>query len=83
MTERDFRRELLDDLLVQRATEALDAESEALLRELLALFPEVEPDAYELAAAAVWLAACPAVDAMPESVRERIVARAARGGLGD
>jgi hypothetical protein len=84
MTEREFRRELLEDLLVQRATEALDVESEAELKRLLAEFPEVEADAYEFAAAAIWLAACaPAPDAMPASVRERIVASAAAGGLRD
>jgi hypothetical protein len=76
MTERNLRREMLEDLLVQRATEALDAAAETELATLLAEFPGTDALAYERAAAAVWLAAGPVRAAMPKALEERILAGA-------
>jgi hypothetical protein len=76
MTERHARRERLEELLAERATEALDEAAEAELARLLAEFPGADEFGYERAAAAVWLAAGPAVAEMPRAVQERILIRA-------
>jgi len=67
----------LDELLVARATEGLNAAQQRELVRLLARHPEVDAESYERAAAAVCLAALGALRAMPGALRER-VARSAQ-----
>jgi hypothetical protein len=67
----------LDDLLLARATDGLDSAETAELEGLLASTEEVEPDAYDEAAAWFWLGAGDPDAEMPESAAAR-----ARAGLG-
>jgi len=75
MTDRRARVKILDELLLRRATEGLDAADDAALRALLAAHPEVDEYRYERAAAAVLLASLPGIEPMPASVRARLAAR--------
>lgn len=67
----------LDELLLTRATDGLDSAETAELEALLATAEEVEPDAYDEAAAWFWLGAGDPDAEMPESAAAR-----ARAGLG-
>jgi hypothetical protein len=69
-------RNRLDDLLLARATEGLDAAAAAELERLLAAEPSDEDGGYERAAAAVCLAVLGARSALPSHVRARIQAAA-------
>jgi len=70
------RRELLDDLLVRRTIEPLGETETESLGELLGSYPTVDGDAFERAAAAVWLAAARGTrDEMPAVLRRRIMAK--------
>lgn len=72
MTHRSAE-ERIDELLLDRATEGLASETEAELERLLAEHPDLDDDGYELAAAAVELAAAePGGEAMPEALRSRL-----------
>ena len=68
----------LEELLVARAVEGLDSAEAAELEVLLAASEDGDPEAYDAAAAWVWLAAGDADQPMPEDVAER--ARAALTG---
>ncbi|MEM8960017.1 MAG: anti-sigma factor [Acidobacteriota bacterium] len=70
MTVEDDRR--LDDLLIEQATAGLDDVSGADLKKRLASRPDIDPEAYELAVAAVTLAYLRVEEPMPESVRETL-----------
>ncbi len=74
---RDARRRL-DDLLLARATEGLDAAAAQELERLLAAATEVDPDAYEHAAAAVCLAALGSGGVLPSALRARLERSAAQ-----
>jgi hypothetical protein len=82
MVERAHAADRLDELLVARATEGLDAAEQRELEELLASRPDVDAEGFERAAAAVHLAAIFAAaapaDAMPRALRERLASSAAR-----
>ena len=67
----------LDDLLLARATEGLDAAESAELEALLAAAPDVDAEGYELAAASVCLAVLGRVGAMPSGLRARLERSAA------
>lgn len=71
-------RQRLDELLLARATEGLNAHERAELDELLVRHPEVDANAYERAAAAVCLAALGRGGGLPESLRRRLETSAAR-----
>jgi hypothetical protein len=62
----------LDDLLLARATEGLDAAAEAELARLLAAAPEADARGYERAVAAVCLASLGAGASLPVGLRARI-----------
>ncbi len=64
--------ERLSELLVDRATEGLDPAAEIELREMLALGASFDPDAYELAAAAVHLTSAFPLQAMPAALEQAI-----------
>ncbi|MDZ7747890.1 MAG: anti-sigma factor [Halofilum sp. (in: g-proteobacteria)] len=66
----------LDELLLERATTGLDPAGEAELERLLAAADDVDPDAYEAAAAWFWLGAGDPEQPLPDDVAER-----ARRGL--
>ena len=71
----------LDELLLRRATEGLDAADETLLAALLAASPGVDEYRFERAAAAVLLASLTELEPMPASVKQRLEQRW-RGGPG-
>jgi hypothetical protein len=71
-------RRQIDELLVRRATEGLSPQEEVQLDVLLARHPQIDRDAFERAAATVFLAACAEPSArMPEGVRARLRGAAA------
>jgi hypothetical protein len=70
----------LDDLLLARATEGLDAEDAAELARLLAAEPAADDGGYERAAAAICLAALRNPESMPGRVRARLEGLVNRGG---
>jgi hypothetical protein len=72
---RDPRRRL-DDLLLSRAIAGLDPAAATELDRLLAENPGVDADGYELAAAAVWLAALDFSEPLPQLLRDEIEQRA-------
>lgn len=66
----------LEELLAERATQGLDAESARELEVLLAAHPEsAGDDRFDLAAAAIELALLGELDEMPEDVRHRLVSK--------
>ncbi|MBC8451529.1 MAG: anti-sigma factor [Planctomycetes bacterium] len=71
----ESKRRRLSDLLADRATgETLDLEAERELARLLELQPDVDPESFELAAAAVPLALLAAsVEALPVRLRQRLL----------
>jgi predicted TPR repeat methyltransferase len=74
MDPRDRAR--LDELLAERATQGLDAESRREFEALLAPHPEaVEDDRFDLAAAAIELVMLGELDEMPEDVRQRLASK--------
>lgn len=83
---RQERRERLDELLVTRAVEGIDPGETFELEALLHEFPDVEPAAYDEAAASYWLATGGADEAMPADVAQRmeshLTALAAEGDTG-
>ncbi len=66
------------DLLVDRATEGLSPRREAELESHLASHPELDPEPFELAAAAIELACTVPEEPMPARLSRRL-ARRARG----
>jgi hypothetical protein len=68
----------LDELLLRRATEGLSRAEEARLDALLAAHADVDDLGYDMAAAAVLLAALTATEPMPEHVKRRIAAAGTR-----
>jgi hypothetical protein len=78
----DFNASLarLDELLLRRATEGLDAAAAAELRALLAAHPDADEDRYERAAAAVLLASLGEIEPMPASVKQNLARRWQSGG---
>jgi hypothetical protein len=78
MTERSESLRALDELLLRRATEGLDARDEAALDALLAAHPNVDEYRYERAAAAVLLASLPAIEPMPASLKRKLAGRWSR-----
>jgi hypothetical protein len=72
-TEREPR----DALLVDAATEGLDAAASMELESLLARHPDVDRYAFERAAAAVFLAACGTpTEQMPASLKSKLAMNA-------
>jgi hypothetical protein len=69
--------ERLDDLLLRRATEGLDAAEQGELETLLAAHRGIDAQGYESAAAAVCLAVL-GRGALPSAVRARLERRAAQ-----
>ena len=67
----------LSDLLVQQAIEGLSAADEVELQELLAAYPDANPQAIESTAAAVLLAGNWKEEPLPEAARLRLEAAAA------
>jgi hypothetical protein len=66
----------LEELLAERATQGLDAESARELEALLAAHPlSVEDDRFDLAAAAIALVMLIELDEMPEDVRHRLASK--------
>lgn len=65
----------LDELLLTRATEGLEAADETELAALLATHPEADEDRYERAAAAVLLASLTEIEPMPASVKRKLAQR--------
>ncbi|MCS6865295.1 MAG: anti-sigma factor [Gemmataceae bacterium] len=74
----DPRRERLDELLALQAMEGLSSDEVRELDQLLELFPHEDAEALELAAAALHLAMSPPLEALPESVAEKLYAAANR-----
>lgn len=74
--------ERLADLLVQRATEGLSEVDQHELDELLAAYPDSDPQALEVTTAALLLAGDWKEEPMPESVRRRLDAAAAEFSAG-
>jgi hypothetical protein len=70
-------RQRLDDLLLTRATQGLDAGEAQELERLLAAAAEVDEGSYERAAAAVCLAVLGGRSGLPSSVRARLERSAA------
>ncbi len=68
----DPRRARLEDLLATEATQGLSPAEAAELDALLAAFPEEDPDAFELAAAAVHLAVSAAPEPLPGRLAEKL-----------
>jgi hypothetical protein len=62
----------LDDLLLARATQGLDAAEARELARLLAVAPEVDDGSYERAAAALCLAVLADRGALPGTLRARL-----------
>ena len=62
----------LEELLGTEATQKLTAAEEAELDALLVAFPDQDPDAFELAAAAVHLALLDPTEEMPTSLAEKL-----------
>jgi hypothetical protein len=67
-----FARRRLDDLLLARATEGLDAAEEQELEQLLAVERGVDAGGYERAAAAVCLAVLGGRGELPAGLRARL-----------
>jgi len=68
----DPRRARLEELLGIEATQGLSPAEATELDSLLALFPDVDPDGFELAAAALHLASVGEPDEMPARLAERL-----------
>lgn len=66
----------LEMLLVDHATEGLDPISQAEMRSLLSQSPGLDPESFELAAAAIELACDLCEDPLPSSLRSRLSLRA-------
>ena len=66
------RRQRAVDLLVDHTTEGLTPELEAELAGLLALFPDLDPEPFELAAAAIELACGAPTEPMPADLCRRL-----------
>jgi hypothetical protein len=62
----------LDELLLKRALGSLTAAEDAELERLCAAHPDCDSEAYERAAAAVWLAALDTRRAMPDTLRAKL-----------
>ena len=67
----------LDDLLLARATSGVTAAERAELERLLEAYPRIDADAYEAAAAAVWLASLDLREPLPMPLLEELEKRAA------
>ena len=65
------------NLLVDRVTEGLDPRLEAELEGLLPACPDLDPESFELAAAAIELACITVEEPLPETLRERLGRQAA------
>jgi hypothetical protein len=72
MTPDARRRARLEELLGIEATQGLSPSEANELDALLAVFPDEDPDAFELAAAAVHLALSPPPEEMPTALAERL-----------
>lgn len=70
------RQHRIDELLVQRATEGLNAAEQAELARLLELVPQVDEDCFDEAAALVALAAFDPRERMPESTLRALMRNA-------
>lgn len=68
------------DLLVARATEGLAPELECDLEGLLASQPELDPESFEFAAAAIELSCTVPDEPLPEDLYQRLSLRAAEFG---
>ena len=73
----------LEELLVDRATEGLDSSREMELNRLLPEYPDLDPESFELAAAAIELACFEAeelgsAEALPAELRARVDGQARR-----
>lgn len=75
--------ERLADLLVQQATDGLSDADQRELAELLKSYPEADPQALEVTAAALLLAGDWKEEPLPYSLRSRLSAAAAEFGAGD
>lgn len=62
----------IDELLADRAVFGLDTDEEAELQDLLDRQPEQSTEAFDLAAAALWLAQGSASEPMPEGLRDMV-----------
>jgi anti-sigma-K factor RskA len=71
-------RERLEDLLVQRATEGIDAREADELARLLDRNPEVDAQAFDRVAAVVHAACLPRAEPLPPRLRARLDAAASR-----
>ncbi|MDX1610314.1 MAG: anti-sigma factor [Halofilum sp. (in: g-proteobacteria)] len=83
MSDAAEQREQLDELLVQRAVEGLDPVDSAELERLLARTGDVDPDAFDEAAAWFWLGAGDAEQPLPRAVAERTLAAVPAEGGGE
>jgi hypothetical protein len=79
----DATRERLDELLVERAIEGLDAAEAAELERLLARYPAVDGDAFERVAASVSVALLDTDEPLPPALRDRILASAPAAGAAE
>lgn len=77
------RRERLEELLVTRAVEGLHAGETSELEALLREFPEVDPSAYDEAAAGYWLATGDSADELPADVAQRLESHLTALAAGD
>ena len=66
-------RNRIDDLLVQRATEGLDADERAELERLLSQSPEIDELCFDRAAALVSLAVFDPGEQMPSALMESLM----------
>ena len=64
------------DLLVDRVTEGLGPRRERELAELLPRCPDLDPESFELAVAAIELACTAAEEPLPAALRDRLVRQA-------
>lgn len=73
------QRERIEALLVDEATEGLNAADSMELESLLAAHPDVDRYAFQRVAATVFLAACgPPTEAMPASLKAKLASQAER-----
>lgn len=73
--------EELNELLIRRAIEPLAPVEHARLRQMLSDSPDADADMWDRAAAAVYLAAAPVPEEIPDSLRARLE-RAAPASIG-
>ena len=68
--------ERAEELLVDRVTEGLDARRQRELDRLLPRCPDLDPESFELAAAAIELACTAAEEPLPAALRDRLARQA-------